>query len=132
MRTLERMVMLRVIDSHWVEHLTAVENLRSGVGLQAYGQRDPLVAYKTEGHIMFQRLLDMIRNDIVHTIFNVGVVRDGEKGVVTQGTKPNRSIMANGGGGRSLAAVPVGSTKVSRNVPCPCGSGKKYKKCHGL
>jgi preprotein translocase subunit SecA len=132
MRILERMVMLRVIDSHWVEHLTAVENLRSGVGLQAYGQRDPLVAYKTEGHSMFQKLLDMIRNDIVHTIFNVGITRDSQSGVASRATKPNRSVMANVIGNRRVDAVPSGSAKVSRNMLCPCGSGKKYKKCHGL
>ncbi len=110
MRVLERLVMLRAIDRRWVEHLTAMENMRQGIGLQALAQRDPLVAYKTGGHEMFQELMDGVRNDIVHTIYHVGIVRQ---------ERP-----------RERERAPV-AARVGRNDPCPCGSGKKYKKCCG-
>ncbi len=110
MRVLERLVMLRAIDRRWVEHLTAMENMRQGIGLQALAQRDPLVAYKTGGHEMFQNLTDGVRNDIVHTIYHVGIVKE---------ERP-----------RERERAPVGG-RVGRNDPCPCGSGKKYKKCCG-
>jgi preprotein translocase subunit SecA len=110
MRILERLVMLRAIDRRWVEHLTAMENMRQGIGLQAIGHRDPLVAYKREGHEMFQRLMAGVSHDIVHTIYHVGLVREQKR--------PERE------------KVPVPS-RLGRNDPCPCGSGKKYKKCCG-
>ena len=71
MRSFERELMLRVMDSHWVQHLTAMENLRQGIGLYAYGQRDPLVMYKKEGHDQFTNLLDRIQYDIVHTVYHI-------------------------------------------------------------
>ncbi|PIU54753.1 MAG: preprotein translocase subunit SecA, partial [Chloroflexi bacterium CG07_land_8_20_14_0_80_51_10] len=111
MRILERLVMLRAIDSRWVEHLTALEDMRQGIGLQAYAQRDPLIAYKKEAHDMFQQLQAGIQHDIVHTIYRVGLVKE----------TPLE---------RRKEAVGVGK-KVGRNDPCPCGSGKKYKKCCG-
>ena len=110
MRVVERLVMLRAIDSHWVEHLTAMENMRQGVGLQALAQRDPLVAYKTQGHEMFQDMMAGVRHGIVHTIYRVGIVKQ---------EKP-----------RERDKAPVGA-RTGRNDPCPCGSGKKYKKCCG-
>ncbi|MGB3128589.1 MAG: preprotein translocase subunit SecA [Dehalococcoidia bacterium] len=110
MRVVERLVMLRAIDSHWVEHLTAMENMRQGVGLQALAQRDPLVAYKTQGHEMFQDMMAGVRHGIVHTIYRVGIVKQ---------EKP-----------REREKAPVGA-RTGRNDPCPCGSGKKYKKCCG-
>ena len=109
MRVLERLVMLRGMDAHWVEHLTLMENMRHGIGLRAYGQADPLVAYKKEGHRLFQGLLAAIKHEVVHTIYKVGLVKEER---------------------REREAVPAGR-KVGRNDPCPCGSGKKYKKCHG-
>ena len=111
MRMLERLVMLRAIDSHWVEHLTALEDIRHGIGLQAYAQRDPLVAYKKEAHAMFQHLQSGIQRDIVHTIYHMGIVKETPARV----------------GKEAVAA----GKKVGRNDPCPCGSGKKYKKCCG-
>ncbi|HEY48880.1 MAG TPA: preprotein translocase subunit SecA [Dehalococcoidia bacterium] len=110
MRVLERLVMLRTIDRHWVEHLTAMENMRQEIGLEALRQRDPLVAYKTGGYRMFQELLTGIRHGIVHTIYHVGIVKQ---------EKP-----------KEREKVPV-AQRVGRNDPCPCGSGKKYKKCCG-
>ena len=119
MRVLERLVMLRTIDRLWVDHLTAVEDMRHGIGLHAVGHRDPLVIYKQEGHAMFQSLLSGIEHDVVHTIYKVSIVKQG-----AQAPSP----MAEAAGRRE--AVPAGK-KVGRNEPCPCGSGKKYKKCCG-
>jgi preprotein translocase subunit SecA len=110
MRVVERLVMLRAMDSRWVEHLTAMENMRQGIGLQSLAQRDPLVAYKTQGHEAFQELMAGVCHDIVHTIYHVGIVKQ---------EKP-----------REKEKVPAGN-RIGRNDPCPCGSGKKYKKCCG-
>jgi preprotein translocase subunit SecA len=119
MRILERLVMLRTIDNLWVEHLTAMEHMREGIGLVAVGQRDPLVAYKTEGHAMFQGLLSDIQHAVVHTIYHVGITRQEAP------PKPPAPVQA---GGKQQK---VGGKKVGRNDPCPCGSGKKYKHCCG-
>jgi len=129
MRVLERMVMLRTIDIHWVEHLTSMENLRQGIGLLGIAQRDPLVAYKVQGHSMFDELNHRIQRDIVRTIYHVSVRKEGQS--PQQAVAPSREQ-------KQMAAL-VGSrdgqtsvaTKVGRNDPCPCGSGQKYKKCHG-
>jgi preprotein translocase subunit SecA len=127
MRKVERHVMLNVIDRLWVEHLTAMDDLRDGVGLQAYGQRDPLVVYKTEGFKMFQALQEHIHHDVVHTIFRVQPVvaqQPVRTRVTEQATTTN---LGNGDG----AAAPRRARKIGPNEPCPCGSGKKYKRCHG-
>ena len=133
MRTLERQVMLRVTDANWVQHLTSIDNLRQGIGLHAYGQRDPLVMYKREGHERFQDLRDRIRYEIVRTVYRVGIAQNRRP--VSGRTKPsskNESVMTRVVGNRSQQAVPAGGRKVGRNEPCPCGSGKKYKRCHGV
>ncbi|GBD11561.1 Protein translocase subunit SecA [bacterium HR23] len=138
MRLLERLVLLRTIDTHWVEHLTAMENLRQGIGLYAYGQRDPLVAFKTEGHQMFQSLLARIRRSVARSIYHYTITleRQPAPGRVPSPSRPNPaqrvqpSPMARVAGNRPREPVAVGQ-KIGRNDPCPCGSGKKYKKCHG-
>jgi preprotein translocase subunit SecA len=126
MRQVERHVLLSVIDRLWVEHLTAMDELREGVGLQAYGQKDPLVVYKTEGYRMFGQLTDHIRHDTVHTIFRVKPAI-AEQPVQTRITE--ESVTTN----RSDQEAKPQATrkKVGANAPCPCGSGKKYKHCHG-
>ncbi|MCX6005170.1 MAG: preprotein translocase subunit SecA [Chloroflexi bacterium] len=111
MRLLERIVMLRVIDDHWKEHLTAMDHLRQSASLQSVRQIDPLVVYKSEGGAYFESLLAGIKHDIVHTIYKVNIER-------REAQQSQR------------APVPAGQ-KVGRNDPCPCGSGKKYKHCHG-
>ena len=135
MRNVEREVMLRIIDGHWVHHLTAMENLRQGIGLHAYGQRDPLVMYKKEGHELFQNLLARIQYDIVHTIYHVtvrGAGQDGKaRGTRTKASAGGKSVMTRVTGSQSREPVAAGSRKVGRNEQCPCGSGKKYKRCHG-
>jgi preprotein translocase subunit SecA len=109
MRLAERVVMLRVIDRLWMEHLTAMEHMRHGIGLRAAGQQQPLVVYKREGHALFEALLASIQHDVAHTIFHVGISKEPP---------------------RAKQAVVAGK-KVGRNDPCPCGSGKKYKYCCG-
>ena len=121
MRTLERLVMLRIMDTHWVHHLTAIQEKRQGIGLQAFGQRDPLVMYKREGHEMFQSLLGRIQHDIVHTIYHTGL----EAKPAVRRVQTPQAVS----GGRQAQ---TGARKVGRNDPCPCGSGKKYKRCHGV
>jgi len=127
MRILERLVMLRTIDTLWVEHLTAMEHMRQGIGLQAAGQRDPLVAYKREGHNLFQNLLSTIQHDVAHTIFRVGIA----KREAPQGAVAPTPVQAGGGSESKKKRLKVGGKKVGRNDPCPCGSGKKYKHCCG-
>jgi len=110
MRIVERLVMLRVIDKLWMEHLTAMEHMRQGIGLQAAGQQNPLVVYKREGHVLFEALLASIQHDIVHSIYHVSIKREPP---------------------RQRQPVIAGKKKIGRNDPCPCGSGKKYKYCCG-
>jgi preprotein translocase subunit SecA len=109
MRIAERLVMLRVIDRLWMEHLTAMEHMRQGIGLRAVAQQDPLVVYKREGHTLFDALLASIQHDVARSIYHVGVAKEAP---------------------RKKEAVMVGK-KVGRNAPCTCGSGKKYKHCCG-
>jgi len=129
MKAMEKLLMLRSIDVHWVSHLTSMNNLRQGVGLHAFGQRDPLVMYKTEGSRMFQELLKRIDRDVVHSINYASIS-------TTPGTRaPNGSIkpspMKAVASSSQGAAAAVATRKVGRNDPCPCGSNKKYKRCHG-
>ena len=128
MRTLERLVMLRAVDVHWVHHLTAMDNLRQGIVLHAFGQRDPLVMYKTEGSRTFQALLDRVQQDIVHSVYRVSLApAQGPRGS-NSSAKDSPMVVASGRGRETVAA---GAQKVGRNEPCPCDSGKKYKRCHG-
>ena len=141
MRTLERAVMLRVIDAQWVEHLTVMQNLRESIGLEAYGQRDPLVMYKKEAHETFDELLTNVQHDIVHTIFHVLPVQEGA--TTSSGASPRQAAKAAANSavtrpsvmasvlGNSRSEASSGPRKVGRNELCPCGSGKKYKRCHG-
>jgi preprotein translocase subunit SecA len=128
MRLMERLVMLRSIDTHWVNHLTSMENLRTGIGLQAYGQRDPLVAYRSEGHKMFQDLLARMQYDVVHSMFHVTITQEPANGRRQRNGEAVASPMQ---GVNSQGREKVAAAKVGRNAPCPCGSGKKYKRCHG-
>jgi len=130
MRMLERLLMLRVIDSLWVEHLTEMEYMRQGVGLQAVAQQDPLVVYKRQGAAMFQELMDTIRSTVTRSIFNVSIRRQRaehqpavDMSKVTTGHGQSRP--------QAPARVRAAGRKVGRNDPCPCGSGKKYKYCCG-
>jgi len=121
-RLIERLVMLRAVDSRWVRHLTDLDVLREGIGLRAFGQQDPLIAYKREAHDMYQGLLGEIQHDIVQRIYHAQLR--------PQPTRPMRAVRP--GGAASQAPQPVRSSgdRPGRNEPCWCGSGRKYKLCH--
>ncbi|MCO5175517.1 MAG: preprotein translocase subunit SecA [Thermomicrobiales bacterium] len=123
MRYLERAVMLSVIDKLWREHLTIMDDMRQGIGLQAYAQKDPLVAYKKEGFDMFEQLLANIDYDTAHKIFYANIQRAP---VLAQ---PRTMVTNQESDGKPQAARK--RTKIGRNEPCYCGSGKKFKNCHG-
>lgn len=124
----ERLVMLRTIDVKWMDHLEAMDELKEGIGLRAYGQNDPLVAYKIEAYQMFKEMRDSINEEVVRTLAKVQVSAEEQ---VTQRPKiRNISTNLNEDGSPAVQQRVVGK-KVGRNEPCPCGSGKKYKKCCG-
>ncbi|HXL03408.1 MAG TPA: preprotein translocase subunit SecA [Bacillota bacterium] len=130
MRVMEKLVMLRIIDSKWIDHLQAMDDLREGIGLRAYGQKDPLLEYQIESWQMFEDLKANIRDDVVVWMSRVAVSDErGEK-------QPKaKRFTINATSGSSEDAAPKVEQrrvkKVGRNDPCPCGSGKKYKKCCG-
>jgi preprotein translocase subunit SecA len=166
MRQLEKLVMLRIIDNLWQDHLDEMDYLRTGVGLRGYGQRDPLIEYKEEAYKLYQQLIASINDQIAKTIFKVTIIKQPlapVRGMAVKQDAPSLPLAAprpettgmaggdtevktyqrSGGAGAPLPsetkAAPTGPTrtvtredpKVGRNDPCPCGSGKKYKKCHG-
>jgi preprotein translocase subunit SecA len=150
MRVLERLVLLRVIDSLWIEHLTAVDDMRRGIGLRAYSQRDPLNEFKVEAYRMFDELKSTIRHDVGNTVFRVSVTREAPQPQQPRRMTEGRLEMgaatgaaASAAGGPVATAAGNGDTaagarqqvragpKIGRNDPCWCGSGKKYKRCHG-
>jgi len=129
MRFLEKVVLLRNIDNLWVDHLEALEALKEGIGLRGYGQRDPLVEFKREAYILFQKLLADIQRGVAQMIYKVTLVKEQESSVYE-----NKSPVYNLEGASSTTTSTSSSfkkKKVGRNDPCPCGSGKKYKKCCG-
>jgi preprotein translocase subunit SecA len=136
MRELERVVLLRTVDSKWMDHIDAMHELRQGVYLRAFGQQDPLIEYKYEAYEMFQEMIHSIREDVVRLLFHLKVNQALERQRVA---KPTISLKAEGKGAMEEAKgatsagkrTPVTAGKVGRNDPCPCGSGKKYKKCCG-
>lgn len=121
---IERMLYLRSIDDAWILHLENIGHLRHGIGLQGYGQRDPLVEYKREAFHMFNEMQSQINRQLTHVIFHVHVDRKEE-------IAPNESMKEAVEERRDGGTVSSSANKVGRNDPCPCGSGKKYKKCHG-
>jgi preprotein translocase subunit SecA len=156
LRSFERFVYLRTLDEAWKEHLQEMDALREGISLRAYGQKDPLIEYKSEGYRLFIELLTRIRKETLKILFRAEVKETPSRGrmvprrkarnitsrheeTVGMGfspppkqneTVPERESMMMGGPSRRRQPVIVGE-KVGRNDPCPCGSGKKYKKCHG-
>ncbi len=166
MHEIRRGVLLRSIDLLWVEHLEQMDYLRKGIGLRGYGQRDPLIEYKKEAYDMFSQLISSIQNQVVHTIFKIGQVKqenapETTAPVIEMG--PSKTMEEGRGQFQQIQAPPPGEkggsenddatitkpgpipgtiikagrlrmkdgTKIGRNDPCPCGSGKKFKKCHG-
>ena len=134
MRFLEKNFMLQVIDHHWKDHLLAMDHLRDGIGLRGYGQKDPLIEYKREGYDLFAGMMERIKSDTLERLFLVQAVRESERSAPPPPvlSRPQPKLTLNRGEEPvSTQTVHRGDDKVGRNDPCPCGSGKKYKKCHG-
>ncbi len=130
MRELERLVLLNITDTRWREHLYEMDYLQEGIHLRAYGQKDPLTEYRREAFAMFEELTDSIKDGFVRYIYRVELVRQDEP----SRPRPQRVQMSHGDQDQAPnagASPQARSDKVPRNAPCPCGSGKKYKKCHG-
>jgi preprotein translocase subunit SecA len=145
MRTYERIIMLNIIDAQWKDHLLALDHLKQGIGLVGYGQKDPLVEYKKESFDLFQSMLDRIDTTTIRSLFNLQVVAEEtpeeiarrrlaarRRGGAMQFTGPNQGATAAGEEAGKVKTIVRDQPKVGRNDPCPCGSGKKYKKCHGV
>jgi preprotein translocase subunit SecA len=149
MRELERMILLRVVDNKWMDHIDAMDQLRHGIGLRALGQQDPAAAYAAEGFEMFDLMIRTIKDDTIRFCFNVTIQTNTQRHQVAtagEGHKESFDEAAIEGAQSGSGPVPVAvnvpdrprkqetvhkAPTVGRNDPCPCGSGKKYKKCHG-
>ena len=129
---IERTILLQMIDQHWKDHLWGMDQLKDGIGLRGYGQKDPLAEYKREGYDMFAGMMDRIKGDTLERLFKFQLVR-GERPEAEVETPRPQQMSLNRGEAAAAPKQPVHRTeeKVGRNDPCPCGSGKKYKKCHG-
>ena len=125
MREVERIMLLRSVDSHWMDHIDAMDQLRQGIGLRAYGQTDPVNAYTSEGTEMFDQMVGEIRENAVRNLLHVAVRKAPV--VRQQVAKPVETPSEDG----NKPTVKPKRLKIGRNDPCPCGSGKKYKNCCG-
>ena len=123
-REIERVVILKVTDSRWMDHIDDMDQLRQGIGLQAFGQRDPVVEYRLQDYDMFNDMTESIREETVKMLMHVRIEQKVEREQVAEVTGTNKDDSAN-------APIVRKSEKISRNAPCPCGSGKKYKYCCG-
>jgi len=132
MRQIEKIVMLQTLDSLWKDHLLAMDHLKEGIGLRGYAQQNPLVEYQKEGFTMFESLMAVMQQDVVEKVFSVQVQRQQDVEQIQQ-PKPQRVVMSHGSEPVAADAPTVkrDGDKVGRNEACPCGSGKKYKRCHG-
>ncbi len=126
MREVERAILLRVVDLHWIDHIDAMDDLKQGIGLRAIGQQDPVIAYKMEGFEMFDEMISNIQEETVKALFHATLQTETERKNVARITN------ISGTGDQAVSKKPFKTEgKIGRNDPCPCGSGKKYKKCHG-
>lgn len=132
MAHLQRDVLLRTMDTLWVGHLESIEHLRTGIGLRGYGQRDPLVEYKKESYRLFTELMALIQKNVAYTIYKIGGIAPhthSQDQVLPRNAEysaPEKGSDHSAPGGQTISGP-----KVGRNDPCTCGSGKKYKRCHG-
>jgi preprotein translocase subunit SecA len=137
LRYLEKVIMLQSIDHHWKDHLLAIDQMREGIGLRGYGQKDPLIEYQKEAYQMFLEMLDRIKKDTVEKLFAIQIAKERDVTEMKMEKKQtfvmSRGEAAPGGGGKTEdgkgVTVRRDGKKVGRNDPCPCGSGKKYKRC---
>ena len=140
MRTYERIIMLNIIDAQWKDHLLSLDHVKQGIGLVGYGQKDPLVEYKKQSFVLFEEMLDRIDTTTIRSLFNLQIVEEQPPEALRQRrrprspltfTGPNQGAAAAGEEAGKVKTVVRDQPKVGRNEACPCGSGKKYKKCHG-
>jgi preprotein translocase subunit SecA len=135
LRQLEKIIMLQTIDGLWKDHLLNMDHLKEGIGLRGYGQKNPLQEYQKEGFDMFEDMAHRIQEDVVQKLFMVEIARESAaQELEARPARSQRVILSHGPD--NLAAAPAAPVKregekVGRNDPCPCGSGKKYKRCHG-
>ena len=127
MREIEKVILLQNVDKKWMDHLEAMDDLKGYVGLNSYAQRDPVAMYRIEGADMFDQMIDDIKEDTVRQI--LGVIPRVQSTARVEVAKPTSTGPV---GAAKVVRKPATSSKVGRNDPCPCGSGKKYKKCCGL
>jgi preprotein translocase subunit SecA len=141
-RQLERYLILSVLDAQWKDHLLALDHLKEGIGMRAYGQRDPLVEYKRESFDLFQEMMERVEDQVVQYLYRVELVQQAperrhrpvahrEQKAEVSGLAGERKEAQHSPGSTTPTTVRRSTPKVGRNEPCPCGSGKKYKKCHG-
>jgi preprotein translocase subunit SecA len=137
MRDLERLILLRVVDAQWMDHLAAMDDLREGIGLRAYGHKDPLMEYKFEAYEMFQAMIRSIEDEVTRLMYHLRVDTDrtrsesGETRVTVAPAQTGGRVESGGGGGPARPATKRPEARTGRNDPCPCGSGKKFKRCCG-
>jgi len=133
---LERVILLQTVDSHWKEHLLNMDHLKEGIGLRGYGQKNPLNEYKLEGFEMFGRMIDIVKEKTLGALFRIQLVQEDEidrQALARKQQQQEEAMqMRHGEGPAEQQPVRREGAKVGRNAPCPCGSGKKYKKCCGL
>lgn len=131
MRHLEKIIILQSIDLQWKDHLLEMDHIKEGIGMRGYGQRDPLIEYKKEGFRLFNELIERIKEQTIQHLFRVQEVREEEERERQRRQKVQREVDQAAQAGVKLSPIQRAQPKVGRNDPCPCGSGKKYKKCCG-
>jgi len=136
MRVHEKYLLLQVIDTQWKDHLLVLDHLKEGIGLRGYGQRDPLVEYKKESFDLFQEMTERVQDRVVKYLWKIDVVVEGRDeqappARMRMPEAPRQNLIFSGAPKEAMAPIRRREAKVGRNDPCPCGSGKKYKKCHG-
>ena len=127
MREVERVVLLRVVDEYWMDHIDAMTDLRQGIGLRAYAQTDPIIAYKKDSLEMFEEMISAIQEETVRRLYSVRLRKNEEVKRERVAKTTSESV----GGDGTVKKQPRKVKKIGRNEPCPCGSGKKYKNCCG-
>jgi preprotein translocase subunit SecA len=138
MRHFEKAVMLQVLDAQWKDHLAAMDHLRQGIHLRGYAQKNPKEEYKREAFQLFSEMLDRIKREVIGIVTRV-VIREPEDVAALESQRPSTRDMQfehpgvgeEGAAGPGVKPVVRGQPKIGRNDPCPCGSGRKYKQCHG-
>lgn len=130
-REIERHIVLQTVDTRWKEHLLSMDHLKEGIGLRGYAQQDPLRIYRKEGFDMFQGLMERIKDEIVEILFKIQISSPSQVDHLKKKEQQNLTF-SHSDGSSIKKPVKRSSQKVQRNDPCPCGSGKKYKKCCGV